>query len=269
MVWLTVVANMFVPRIVPVKALVLRTSPWREKDRLLVLLTKERGKVSVLAQGAQVPQNRLAPATQIGVVATFWLAKAREFDRVTDYRIERLPIRIRSDVSALTAFSIVAELLELAVPAEAPDEELFNEALWFFEQLERGLSPTKWLVAAQIRLLWRMGWMPHLLSCSSCGENIASEQVAFAPSIGGAVCEKCQISKVPPDAQLYPSAVLQAIYALWHQPRMMETLHLRPMLWQQALNLLRAHWRYHLEVDSRAWRVWQQITTKPSFARRF
>ena len=260
---------MFVLRIVPVQALVLRTTPWREKDRLLVLLTKGRGKVLTLAQGAQVPQNRLAPVTQIGVVATFWLAKAREFDRVTDYRIERLPTRIRSDVLALTAFSVIAELLEFSVPAEAPDEELFNEAFWFFEQLEKGLSPTKWLVASQIRLLWRMGLMPHLLSCSLCGENIDSEQVAFAPSVGGTVCEKCQMSKAPSDAQLYPSAVLQAIYALWQQPRLMETLHLRPMLWQQALNLLRAHWRYHLEVDSRAWRVWQQITSKPSFAQRF
>jgi len=268
MVWLTVVATMFVPRIVPVQSLVLRTSPWREKDRLLVLLTRERGKISVLAQGAQIPQNRLAPATQIGVVATFWLAKAREFDRVTDYRIERLPTRIRNDVLVLTAFSIVAELLEFAVPTESPDEELFSEALWFFEELERGLSPTKWLVAAQIRLLWRMGWMPHLLSCSLCGESVESGQVAFAPSVGGAVCEKCQISKAPSDAQLYPNAVLQAIYALWQQPRLMETLHLRPMFWQQALNLLRAHWRYHLEMESRAWRVWQQITLKLSFARR-
>jgi len=264
-----VVATVFVPRIIPVRAIVLKVSPWREKDRLLFLLTKERGKVLALAQGAQVPQNRLVPATQIGVVATFWLAKAREFDRVTDYRIERLPTRIRSDVLALTAFSIVVDLLELAVPTEVPDEELFNEALWFFEQLERGLSPTKWLVAAQIRLLWRMGWMPRLLSCSLCGESVESEQVAFAPSVGGAVCEKCQISKAPSDAQLYPSAVLQAIYALWQQPRLVETLHLRPMLWQQALNLLRAHWRYHLEVDSKAWRAWQQIASKPSFAKRF
>lgn len=110
------VATVFVPRIIPVRAIVLKVSPWREKDRLLFLLTKERGKVLALAQGAQVPQNRLVPATQIGVVATFWLAKAREFDRVTDYRIERLSTRIRSDVSALTAFSIVVDLLELAVP---------------------------------------------------------------------------------------------------------------------------------------------------------
>ncbi len=252
---------MFVPRIAPVKAVVLRVSAWREKDRLLVLLTRERGKVLALAQGAQIPQNRLASVTQTGVIATFWLAKAREFDRVTDYRVERILTRIRRDVLALTAFGIISELIEMAVPLEVTDEGLFNEVLWFAEQLEGGASPVKWLIAMQIRLLWRLGWMPHLLSCASCGTEISDEQVAFVPSAGGAICRECQMSKIFADIQFYPIAVLQAIYYLWQQPRLIETLHLRPNLWRQALTLLLNHWHYHTETESKSWRVWQQVTS--------
>lgn len=251
---------MFLSRIAPVQAIVLRTASWREKDRLLVLLTKERGKVFALAQGAQVPQNRLAPATQIGTIAAFWLARAREFDRVTDYRIEQLLTRIRRDALALTAFCIVSELIELTVPLEANDEEMFNEVLWFVGRLEEGASPTKWLVAIQIRLLWRLGWMPHLLSCSSCGSKLDKEQIAFAPSVGGSICDRCQVSKMPADVQFFHIASLQAIYSLWQQPRLIETIHLRPNLWQQALILLQNHWRYHTEAESKAWKVWQQFT---------
>ncbi len=263
-------ASMFISRIVPVQAIVLRATPWREKDRLLALLTRERGKVFALAQGAQVPKNRLAPATQTGTMATFWLARAREFDRVTDYRIEQLPTQIRHDILALTAFSIASELIELAVPFEVADQELFNEVLWFVERLEEGTSPIKWLVAIQIRLLWRLGWMPNLLTCSLCGVELDKEQIAFAPSVGGAVCEKCQLSRVPADVQFFPNASLQAIYSLWQQPRLIETLHLRPNLWQQALTLLRNHWRYHIEAEGKAWRVWQQIAASlvPSTVRR-
>lgn len=253
--------EMLVPRTVPVKAIVLRTLAWREKDRLLVLLTKERGKVLALAQGAQVPQNRLAPATQTGVVATFWLARAREFDRVTDYRIERILTRIRRDILTLTAFGVASELIELAVPLEAPDEGLFNEVLWFVRQLEEGAPPIKWLVAVQIRLLRRLGWMPHLISCASCGTKFEGEQIAFAPSVGGAICRICQTSKFPADAKFYPFAVLQAIYSLWQQPKLIGTIHLRPNLWSQALTLLRDHWRYHMETEGKAWRVWLQVTS--------
>jgi len=252
---------MFVLRVAPVRAVVLRAAPWREKDRLLVLLTRERGKIFALAQGAQVPQNRLAPATQVGTMATFWLARAREFDRVTDYRIERFLTRIRQDLLCLAAFSVASELVEISLPLEAPDEGLFNEFLWFAEQIDKGVSPTKWLVATQIRLLWRLGWMPHLLSCSECGVEIEGEQVAFAPSVGGAICEKCQALKLPGDVHFFPRSTLQAIYSLWQQPRLVETLHLRPNLWQQALTLLRNHWRYHAETEGKAWRVWNQIAS--------
>ncbi|MCS7264751.1 MAG: DNA repair protein RecO [Armatimonadetes bacterium] len=252
---------MFVPRIAPVSAIVLRALPWREKDRLLILFTKERGKVFALAQGSQIPQNRLAPATQTGIIATFWLAKAREFDRITDYRIERFLTRMRRDVFALAASSFVAELLELAMPMEMPDEEMFKEVLWFATKLEGDIQPVKWLVAAQIRLLWRLGWMPRLLACCICGEVIESEEVAFAPSVGGSLCGNCWSKKSLSDAQFFPYSVLQAIYSLWHQPLLMETLHMRFYLWHRALELLRNHWRYHLEVDLKSWRVWVQLNS--------
>lgn len=250
---------MFVPRVLPVRAIVLRATAWREKDRLLVLLTKERGKVFALAQGAQKPCNRLAPATQTGIMATFWLAKAREFDRVTDYKIENFAPHLRQDVFVLTAFGIVAELIEISAPTEAPDENLFNEVIWFVERLDKKVPIVKWLVAAQVRLLWHAGWMPRLISCVLCGRAIKGEHAAFAPSAGGAMCSKCYMVKAPVDAQLYPIAVLQAIHSLWQQPRLMESLHLRESYWERALNLLRTHWHYHLEADVKAWKVWQQL----------
>jgi len=255
-----VTAIMFVPRIVSVHALVLKVSPFREKDRLLTLLTRGRGKVLALAQGCQIPQNRLAPVTQTGVIANFWLAKAREFDRVTDYRIERFLRRLRGDVLALCAFCVMAELLELAVPLETPDEELFNEVLWFTGQLERGVEIVKWLTAVQIRLLWRMGWMPYLLSCALCGSAIEAEKVPFAASLGGSLCVNCWSKSSPWDVQIFPNTVLQSVYSLWHQPRLMETLHMRGSLWNQALSLLRSYWRYHLEIEPKSWRVWERLT---------
>ncbi|MFA0752703.1 MAG: hypothetical protein IMHGJWDQ_000463 [Candidatus Fervidibacter sp.] len=246
-----------------VTGLVLRASPWREKDRLLVLLTRERGKVFALAQGAQRPQNRLGPVTQTGVQATFWLVRARDFDRVTDYRLLALPHRLRCDLPALTAFSVVAELLELAAPTEVPEADLFDEMVWFCERLEEGVLVMKWLATVQVRLLGHLGWLPYFLHCALCESPLDKEPIFFAPSAGGSVCERCQQLRAPADAQTTPLAVLQALRVLWQQPRLMETLHLRFEGWRQALLLLRAHFRYHLEAESKAWRVWRQLSEAP------
>ncbi len=250
---------LIMPRIVKVQGLVLQAVPWREKDRLLTVLTKERGKLSVLAQGAMRPQNRLTPSSQTGVQGNFWLAKARDLDRVTDVRIEKMPLRLRTDIAALSAFGIMAEILELSAPAEAPDEELFAEVLWFHEQLEGGAPTHKWLVAMLIRLLMHLGWAPYLVTCAVCGNGLTDDPVAFAPSFGGSLCKRCASLKAPPDANPCPSAVLQTFHALLRQPKLIFTLQLRPTFWGQALALMRAYWRYHLEAEVRAWQVWAKV----------
>ncbi|GBC97692.1 DNA repair protein RecO [bacterium HR17] len=249
---------LLIPRVTVTTALVLRAEAWREKDRLLVLLTRERGKVTALAQGAQRPQNRLVAAAQTGVQAVFWLARGRERDRVTDVLITHLPQRLRSDGMALTAFGVLAEVLKLATPAEAPDAALFDEVVALYARLEAGAPVHKWLVTVLIRLLWRFGWMPYLLDCAICRQPIGGSETVFAPSAGGALCGGCAVHCRLPDRQTVTVATLRALDALWREPRLMDTLHLRPVLWEQAIGLLRSVWCYHLESDLRAWRVWHQ-----------
>jgi DNA repair protein RecO (recombination protein O) len=249
---------LFTPRITKVHAIVLRAMAWREKDRLLVLLTRERGRIFVIAQGAQRPQNRLAPFAQTGVLATFWLARGREFDRVTDGRWEGIVERLREDVAALAAFGIVAEVLETATPAEMAEAPLFEEVREASLALGSGVPVHKWLTTLLVRLLWHFGWLPHLLTCSVCGEPLREREALFAPSVGGSLCVRCGAGRSLPDAQRVAVATLQGLEALVRQPKLMTTLHLRPTLWEQALSLLRMAWCYHLESDLRAWRVWGQ-----------
>lgn len=246
-------------RTVKVEGIVLRATAWREKDRLLALLTRERGRLWVVAQGAQRPQNRLAPIAQTGVWATFWLARGREFDRVTDARWGGIGLQMRKEATALAAFGIVAEILERVVPAEAPDPALFEEVRDALLVLDLRVPTHKWLTTVLVRLLLQFGWLPPLLTCVRCGERFGDQQeVIFAPSADGSLCLPCSGKQCPPDGQRVAVATLHALDALVRQPKLMTTLHLRLALWQQALALLRMMWRYHLESDLRAWQVWEQ-----------
>ncbi len=251
-------------RVSTVTAIVLWAKDWGEKDRLLALLTKERGAVRVIAQGAQRPANRLAPVAQTGILATFWLAKARDLDRVTDYHILLLPRRLRRSILALTAFSLVAESLELAMPEGIRETGVFEEAVWFLEQLEAGISLPEWLVTALVRFLKHLGVAPQLTCCVSCKSAIEQETVAFSPSAGGILCPQCA-QRGPTDREMYAAALLRNLHDLWQQPDLMKTLRLPLSFRQQALHLLRYYWRYHLEVDAKAWRVWQQVARSPFF----
>ncbi|MCS7225201.1 MAG: recombination protein O N-terminal domain-containing protein [Armatimonadetes bacterium] len=138
-------------RVTAVDGLILRSVPFREKDRLLSVWTEERGRIRVVAQGALLVANRLVPLGQCGLLVRLWLARGRELDRVTDFRILWCPTRIRQDWKALAAFQTMVEvleggwLLEGAEPGLLPalvawvrhlDDPSVDPALWLKEVLE-------------------------------------------------------------------------------------------------------------------------------------
>ena len=71
-----------------VTGIVLKQSPFGEYDRLVCLLTREKGKITVFARGARKPGNRLAAATNPFAFGTFRLYEGR-----TSYTISEADIQ--------------------------------------------------------------------------------------------------------------------------------------------------------------------------------
>ena len=71
-----------------VTGIVLKQSPFGEYDRLVCLLTREKGKITAFARGARKPGNRLAAATNPFAFGTFRLYEGR-----TSYTISAADIQ--------------------------------------------------------------------------------------------------------------------------------------------------------------------------------
>jgi recombinational DNA repair protein (RecF pathway) len=68
-------------------------------------------------------------------------------------------------------------------------------------------------VGFQLKLLLLAGYLPHLVSCASCGA--AGPLVGYSPAAGGAVCEAC--SGGPEWFRLHAGS-LETIEGLIEQP---------------------------------------------------
>ena len=80
-----------------VTGIILKQSPVGEYDRVAVILTKERGKISAFARGARKPGNRLAAATNPFAFGTFKLYEGKSSYTVAEADIQNYFEVLRTD----------------------------------------------------------------------------------------------------------------------------------------------------------------------------
>ena len=86
------------PRTYRVEAIVLRRVDFGEADRVLVLLTRERGKIPVVAKGVRRMSSRMAGHLELFTQSELMLAKGANLDVVTQAET-RNPFRaVREDL---------------------------------------------------------------------------------------------------------------------------------------------------------------------------
>ena len=83
--------------LVNLTAIVLKSSPIGEYDRMVVLLTKERGKITAFAKGARRQTSKLMAATNLFAFGEFKLYPGRNSYTMTDAQIQNYFEELRID----------------------------------------------------------------------------------------------------------------------------------------------------------------------------
>jgi DNA repair protein RecO (recombination protein O) len=173
-------------------AVVLRTYKSGEADRVVVLWTREHGKVRVLAKGVRKTTSRLGATLETLAYVNVDLVKTRgEFyiARHVSHR-ERLAT-LRGSYPRISAGYAVVEAVD-AIPSDGvPDEEIFDLLTRVLltlddENFEPALVPASFF----LRLLTLDGSEPVVDSCVNCGRT--GPLVAFDAEIGGTLCDHCR-----------------------------------------------------------------------------
>ena len=198
---------------------VLRTTPLRESDLLVVLYTELHGKISAVARGARRSQKRFAGALSLLVLANWELGRKPRGDlwSVDGAEIVREWTRLSSDVVAVAHASYIVELVGALLPTEAPDPHALEVICALWDSLAEGGPSPGALRAAELALLEVGGHRPAIDQCAACGERDLESGAVFDPERGGAICRRCAASsrnlgirQLDPQTRAYLRAVIEA-----------------------------------------------------------
>ncbi len=172
---------------------VLRTTPLRESDLLVVLYTETHGKISAVARGARRSQRRFAGALSLLVLGRYMLGRRPrgELWGLDGAEVVREWTRLSSDVVAVAHASYIAELVGALLPSEVPEPHALEVIVAVWDSLaDAGPSPGA-LRAAELALLEVAGHRPAIHSCAACGNTDLEVGAIFDPARGGAICRRC------------------------------------------------------------------------------
>ena len=152
------------------RGVVLRETETKEADKILTLLTAERGKISVIARGVRRKSCRYAACAQPLVWSEWTLYQKGDWYYANEGSTVELFKGLRDDLDAMALGFYFAELTEAVTSEETPAPELTRHLLNGLYALSALHKPSALVKAAfELKLLCLAGYEPLVDGCAYCG----------------------------------------------------------------------------------------------------
>ncbi len=154
-----------------VKGLVIRERPHGENDKLLTLLTAERGKMFVTGKGVKSLKSHNMVSCQLFAYSTFILTKNKAgFYHVSETDLHEMFFGIRCDLNKIALASYMCDVADHISVENSDEVALLRLTLNMLYALSKDKRPTAQIKAAfELRCAAISGLAPDLSGCSMCG----------------------------------------------------------------------------------------------------
>ncbi len=242
-------------------ALILRTYKLGEADRIVVFLTRDRGKKRGVAKGARRAKSRyigaLEPMTRAGVA--YFEREQRDLVRLNYVEPQRSPlsaIGLADGASVLGHVGYFAELIDEWAPEAHADERLYRLGSAVVDALAAGAPIERLARYFEYWILRLQGVYPALVACPGCGGALEAGAV-MPPREHVYLCRRCGHAGNGTDINASALRFLRA--AAKTAPEHMDSLELDV---RSSRELETAHRRLlntHLEKELKSVRVLREI----------
>jgi len=182
------------------EAIILKTFPLGEADRLVSFFGRSSGRMRGVAGGARTVKNRYGSTLEILSHVQIWYVEKETRDLVRIQQCDLLESfhKSQSDYGLSTGLAVVSEVSELVLPEHEAAESMFRLILLTVREVERRGD---WALPVSYFAFWAVrlgGWLPRFDRCAACDESFGERPAYHAAWDAGLVCERCKRSGMRP-----------------------------------------------------------------------
>jgi len=176
------------------EAIILKTYPLGEADRLVSFFGRSSGRVRGVAAGARRVKNRYGSTLEILSHVQLWYVEkeTRELVRIQQAELLESFHKSQSDYELSTGLAVISEISELLLPEHEVSEPMFRLILLAAREVER---TGDWAAPLSYFAFWTVrlgGWLPRFDRCVECGKPFEDKPAYYSAHTQGLFCEKCQ-----------------------------------------------------------------------------
>lgn len=251
--------------IIRTEGVVLRSLNYGETSQIVTLLTREKGKLGVMAKGARRPKSSfgatLQPMAYTQVV--FYYKPTRDLQILSESSHVESFHRLRGVLTKITIGLRIVELVDALLEEEDPQPEIFGLTVQVLRRLNHtDARPKNVWPYVQLRLAELLGIAP---SIERTTVEAVEDEGLLSLANGGVYP-----SEATPDAPRRASRAALRAYAVFARADLdtVMRMELRPTVRREVEALVRDFLRYHVEeaYPSRGQEVISQIESPSSSA---
>jgi DNA repair protein RecO (recombination protein O) len=187
------------------EAIILKTFPLGEADRLVSFFGRSSGRVRGVAAGARRVQNRYGSTLEVLSHVQIWYVEKETRDLVRIQQAELLESfhGAQSDYGLSTGLAVISEISELILPEHEVSEPMFRLILLAAREVER---TGDWNLPLSYFAFWTVrlgGWLPRFDRCVVCETPFDSKPSFYDRHQAGLSCQACRHPGMRP---MYPEA---------------------------------------------------------------
>ena len=187
-------------KIEKIEGVVVNEKDYGETSKLVYIMTRKYGLISVMAKGAKKIKSSLRIASSKLVYGYFYMyykegkiSTLIEVDIIDDYKT------IRSDLLKIGYASFICELVGQVVKQTRDYESLFDLFTASLSKINENFDPMVITNILELQLLPFLGVSPLLDECAICGD--VSAIITVSADKFGFLCQKCRTNEYIVDSK--------------------------------------------------------------------